>query len=102
MNNLKENQLILRQTLFWDVDVQTLDFSLHKVSIIERITQRGRLQEFRDLLKFYGREEVKNILLKVRYLDKKTLAFCGTIFNISKTEFRCYKLAQSNPEHWHY
>lgn len=95
-------QLQLRPSLFWDVNVNTIDLEQHRMSVIERITLRGRLQEFKDLLANYGKEIVKNTLLNIRYLDKVTLAFCSTIFEVPKTEFRCYKLAQLNPEHWNY
>lgn len=92
----------LRQSLFWDVDVNTIDLQKHKASVIERITLRGRFKEFQTMVQFYGRNTVKEVLINARYLDKKTLAFCSGYFRVPKTEFRCYKLAQSNPEHWNY
>jgi hypothetical protein len=92
--------LKLRPSLFWDVNVETIDLQKHRASVIERITSRGRLDEFRAMLRFYGRETVKRDLLNTRYLDKVTLAFCSTIFDVPVTEFRCYKLAQLNPGHW--
>ena len=95
-------ELQLRQSLFWDVDVQTIDLQKHRMSVIERVTQRGRWEEFKALLAYYGKDTVQDSLLKVRYLDKKTLAFCSTFFDIPKQMFRCYKLAQSNPTHWDY
>ncbi|HFC00556.1 MAG TPA: hypothetical protein ENJ53_07105 [Phaeodactylibacter sp.] len=95
-------ELELRPSLFWDVDVKTIDLEKHRASVIERITLRGRWDEFQSMLTYYGKETVKNTLLNIRYLDKVTLAFCSTIFDTPKTEFRCYKLAQSNPEHWNY
>lgn len=94
--------LLLRQSLFWDTDIQKIDLQKHKASVIERITTRGHLEEFRDMMQFYGKDTVKNSLLNARWLDKVTLAFCSTIFETPETEFRCYKLAQSNPEHWNY
>jgi hypothetical protein len=90
----------LRPALFWDIDVKTIDFEQHKGSIIERILMRGRLEEFREMMRFYGKDVVRNIVLDARYLDKYSLAFCSAIFHIPTTEFRCYKLAQSNPQHW--
>jgi len=36
---------------------------------------------------------VKNTLLHIRYPGKVTLSFCSAIFEVPKTEFRCYKLA---------
>lgn len=95
-------ELQLRASLFWDVDIESIDLQKHKASVIERITLRGRLKEFRDVLQYYGKETTKEVLLNTRYLDKITLAFCSIIFHVPKTEFRCYKLAQSNPEHWNY
>jgi hypothetical protein len=95
-------ELQLRKSLFWDINIDTINLQTHRVAVIERITLRGRFQEFKDVIKYYGKEVVKNILLNIRYLDKVTLSFCSTIFDVPKTEFRCYKLAQSNPEHWNY
>lgn len=92
----------LRPALFWDTDVNKIDLQKHRAFVIERITTRGRVEEFRELMKYYGRDVVRDVLLNVRYLDKRTLAFCSLIFQVPKTEFRCYKLAQSNPEHWDY
>jgi hypothetical protein len=95
-------ELQLRPALFWDVQVASIDLEKHRVSVIERITSRGRLEEFRALLQYYGRETVKNSLIETRFLDKVTLAFCSALFDVPITEFRCYKLAQLNPEHWNY
>ena len=95
-------QLELRPALFWDVNVEAVDLEKHRASVIERIATRGRLDEFRAMLKFYGRATVKSNLLNARYLDKRTLAYCSLIFDVPITEFRCYKLAQLNPEHWNY
>ncbi|AEE54323.1 DUF6922 domain-containing protein [Haliscomenobacter hydrossis] len=94
--------LTLRPNLFWDVDVQTIDLQKHKTSVIERIVTRGRWTEFLEILQFYGKPTVKEVMLNARWLDKRTLAFCSAIFNTPSSEFRCYKLAQLNPEHWDY
>lgn len=99
---IKKVTLKLRPNLFWDVDVNQLDFKKHKLSIIERISLRGQFKEFKMLLAYYGKEQVKQTLLQIRYLDKRTLTFCSTIFDTPITDFRCYKLAQSNQEHWNY
>ncbi len=94
--------LTLRPNLFWDVDVQTIDLQKHKASVIERIVTRGRWEEFKEMLQFYGKPTVKDVVLNARWLDKRTLAFCTAVFKTPETEFRCYKLAQLNPEHWDY
>jgi hypothetical protein len=95
-------ELQLRASLFWDVNVESIDLQQHRASVIERITTRGRLDEFREILNYYGWDIVKQTLLQTRYLDKVTLAFCSALFDLPISEFRCYKLAQLNPEHWNY
>ncbi len=95
-------ELELRPSLFWDVNVQQIDLEKHQVSVIERIMLRGRYEEYKAMMRYYGREIVKKTMLNARYMDKRTLAFCSTIFDEPETEFRCYKLAQLNPEHWDY
>ena len=92
----------LRPSLFWDADVQQMDIQKHRNAIIERTLMRGTYEEFWEILTYYGRETVKEVVLNARYLDKYSLAFCSAIFDIPKTEFRCFKLAQLNPGHWDY
>ena len=92
-------ELQLRASLFWDVNVESIDLQQHRASVIEHITTRGRLDEFREILNYYGWDIVKQTLLQTRYLDKVTLAFCSALFDLPISEFRCYKLAQLNPEH---
>ena len=92
-------ELQLRPSLFWDVDVNSIDLEKHKALVIERITLRGRLEEFKAVLDYYGRDTVKDVLLNARYLDRVTLSFCSSLFKVPITEFRCYKLEQLYPEH---
>ncbi len=92
----------LRPSLFWDADVNTMNLQQHKRQIIERTLMRGRIEEVRALFAFYGKESIGEITLSSRYLDKLTLALCSAIYEKPITDFRCYKLAQSNPQHWEY
>ena len=90
----------LRQSLFWDTDIKTIDLNKHKRYVIERIIMRGRIEEVRAMFAFYGKNVVKESVIDSRYLDKLTLALCCAIFQLPQSDFRCYKLAQSNPQLW--
>ena len=92
----------LRPSLFWDTDIKTIDLQKNKKQVIERTIMRGWREEFDALITFYGLDTIKETVLTARYLDKYTLAFCTTLFDTPKTEFRCYKLEQLNPSHWDY
>lgn len=78
-------ELQLRASLFWDVNVESIDLQQHRASVIERIITRGRLDEFRAILNYYGWDVVKQTLLQTRYLDKVTLAFCSALFDLPIT-----------------
>lgn len=90
-------ELELRQALFWDLNVAVIDLQQHQASVIERITTRGRLEELRAMVAYYGQETVKNTLLQARYLDKRTLAYCSLIFDVSVTEFSCINSHSRTP-----
>jgi hypothetical protein len=94
--------LALRPSLFWDTDVNTIDLEIHKSAIIQRVVLRGSFEEFKQIIAFYGKDQCKEILLNSRWLDPKTLAFCSLIFDAPLNQFRCYTLAQLNPEHLNY
>lgn len=84
--------------LFWDVDVSTIQWEKNARWVIARVLSRGDLADFRELVRLYGLDRIKNEMLQVRYLDKKTLSFVAALFDIPKEEFRCFKLRQSTPQ----
>lgn len=92
----------LSRTLFWDTDINRVDPDAHASFIVERVLSRGKLEDFKNILAFYGKEKVGQLATKLRYLDKITLAFCISYFNIPKDNFRCYSERQSHPTHWNY
>ena len=92
----------LSKHLFWDLNFKTLDAEKNKTIIIERVFNRGDLEDVILVVKIYGLETVKQELLKAGFLDKKTLNWASSFFDIPKTEFRCYKKMQSSHTHWNY
>ena len=94
--------LPLSPTLFWDTDASKIGLDTHSKTIVERVLLHGTWPEFKAVLEYYGKERIKAILVKLRYLDSRTLSFCSVYFNIPISEFRCYTLKQLNPTHWNY
>lgn len=76
---------------FWDVDLDSLNLERHKRFIISRILQRGNWPDFTGLITYYGLDRVKEEMVQIRYLDKKTLNFCSIYFNMPLEKFRCYR-----------
>ena len=92
--------LSFRQSLFWDADITRLDPEKHAGQIVPRVFMRGTAEEMKAVMNYYGKDRTRDVLTQTRYLDKVTLAFCTTIFEVPKEEFRCYKLSQSIPQLW--
>ncbi len=88
------------QVLFWDVDISEFDFEKHKVHLIQKVLEYGNITDWNLLKTVYGLETIKEVSLNLRSLDAVTLSFVSTIFNIDKTEFRCYKHRQLFPNLW--
>jgi hypothetical protein len=77
------------KALFWDVDLADLDIEKHSKFIIERVVSRGNMQDWQLLKKMYGKNRIKNEVLKIRCLDKKTVGFLSVYFTVEVSEFRC-------------
>lgn len=92
--------LKIRKELFWDVDSNSLDEHKNRRLIIERIFSLGNLQEIKQAIDYYGKKNVINTLRNLNYIDPKTLNFLSVIFNISKSNFKCYIRKQSSTQHW--
>lgn len=88
---------ILAKRIFWDTDFNKLDYEKNANSIIERVFDRGDIDDVRQVRRFYGDEKVIEALTSAKYLFDETINFCSGIFDIPKEKFRCYLLKQSNP-----
>ena len=58
------NLKILRKILFWDTDIQSIDWENYKESVINRVFQRGNFREKKEIIRFYGSSTVRDILNK--------------------------------------
>jgi len=92
--------LSLPKRLFWDISPEYLDEVKSRRIIIERVLTRGDVPELKVIITFYGLEVIKKEIVKVAYLDKKTLAWVSLFLNIPKSKFKCYITKQSKKIHW--
>jgi hypothetical protein len=95
-----EGGILTKQSdyLFWDCDKYLLDPDIDRSLILEHVFSRGTENDEREALNYYGTDTVKNTVLNIKYLDKKTFNYLSIVFNIPKEEFKCYKRSLSgNP-----
>jgi len=59
----KPNLNILRPILFWDTTMDRIDWQKHKKAVIKRVFERGTEDEKQEIKRFYGEEQVREILI---------------------------------------
>ncbi|MEY3443112.1 MAG: hypothetical protein RLZZ519_1393 [Bacteroidota bacterium] len=90
------------KNLFWDTDESKLDFEANARSIIARVSERGRQEDWFEILRYYGENRLREEVVQIRSIEPKTLAFLSLVLEIPIESFRCYKEQQSFPELYHY
>lgn len=58
----KPNLKLLRPVLFWDTDINKIDWQKERNSVIRRVHERGNELEKREIERFYGWEAVNKLL----------------------------------------
>jgi len=98
MNNRPQ----FHRRIFWDVDFDNLDYDKRANFIIERVFERGDVDDIRQCRRYYGDEKILEALTGAKWLMKETVYLAMAILKNDLTDYRCYRLAQLNPQHWSY
>ncbi|MEO6150016.1 MAG: hypothetical protein ABIN95_02280 [Mucilaginibacter sp.] len=96
----KFNKPELSKQAFWDVDMDTIDYEKHARYVVEKVIERGKADDFNNLLKFYGFAKLRELALQALWLSDISINFCCTLFKVKPTDFKCYEKKQLNRPHW--
>ena len=96
MDEAKHKPVFSRR-IFWDVNFDALDYDKRARFVIERVFERGDVDDIRQCRRYYGDEFITNILLGAKYLPERRLYLASAIIDKPVNDFVCYKLRQSNP-----
>ena len=92
------NKPIFDKRIFWDVDFEKLNYETKASFIIERVFDRGDVEDIRQCRRFYGDEKIKVVLLNAKFLSLVRIHLASAIIDEPLNAFRCYRLRQLNPE----
>jgi len=53
---------ILSKSLFWDTDIQHIDWERQYRAVIQRVFERGNENDKNEIIRFYGAEKLKQAL----------------------------------------
>ena len=80
----------LSKRLFWDVDPETIDDRVHCRYVIQRVLERGSLEDIKATVAHYTMPFMIAEAQQIRSLDPVTLAFAACLGNVKEDTFRCY------------
>ncbi|MFT3920013.1 helix-turn-helix transcriptional regulator [Cloacibacterium sp.] len=59
---ISPNLSILRKSLFWDTDIQKIDWNKQYKAVIQRVFERGNNVEKEEIYRFYGKQKIETSL----------------------------------------
>ncbi len=74
---------------FWDVPFEDLEIEKHTFLIIKRVLDRGNLRDVHWIIKTYGKNEIKKVLIKTKDLSRPTANFWADMLGVNKTAVPC-------------
>lgn len=61
----------IRTHLLWEYGMENFDYNNSANILIERVIERGNMEEWREIIKYYGREKILEVAHHSQQLDQK-------------------------------
>lgn len=94
----KNSYPVFNKRIFWDVVFEKIDYDARANFVIERVFERGDVDDIRNCRRYYGDEKVTEALLNARFLPETRMYLASAVINKPLKDFRCYTSRQLNPE----
>jgi hypothetical protein len=94
---MSKQKPIFQRRIFWDVDFDKMNYDKYPRFVIERVFERGDVDDIRQCRRYYGDEKIREILLTSKFLPDHTMHLAAAIIEQPYESFLCYKLKQLNP-----
>ena len=98
----EKHKPVFNRRIFWDVNFDTLDYDNRARFVIERVFERGDVDDIRQCRRYYGDELIKELLTTAKWLSKETVYLASAVLNNNLDDYKCYNSAQLNPQFWNY
>jgi hypothetical protein len=90
-----------KRRLFWEYNYDTIDWLAGYEIVIQRILERGTMEEWKELVRFYSEQVIIHCLkYEINYLPDEVISDAANYFHLLQTDMRCYIRKQSRPRHW--
>ncbi len=71
----KERPYIINDALLWEYDLHTFNYEKSFKIVIERVLQMGNLEEWRNMVNYYTKEQILETIEWSAQLDKRDKEF---------------------------
>jgi hypothetical protein len=88
---------IFNKRILGDVVFENIDYDLRANFVIERVFERGDVEDIRNCSRYYGDEKVASALLNAKFLPETRMYLASAVIDRPLKDFRYYTLRQSNP-----
>ena len=93
----KEKSIGLKvsKRLLWEYDLSRIDWNDMRTVVVQRVIERGSLEDFYAAIRLYGGiENIKTIIKEIPILSDRNINFVTTIFHLKKEELKCSTFKQ--------
>lgn len=73
MNNKRPH--IINTALLWEYDLETFNYEKSYKIVIERVLERGNLEEWKEMVNLYSKEQILETIEWSAQLDKRDKEF---------------------------
>lgn len=91
---------VINPKLLWEYDLVNFDFQNMRNVVVQRVIERGHVNDFYAMLHFYGVDGVIEEVKMLPYLNDIDMNFVSTVFNIPLDQLKCYEKKQLPQRHW--
>ena len=77
------------QQYFWDVRFEEMDIEKSSFFVVKRVLDRGNSSHINWLLKTYGKDKIKEVLLRTKDLARPTGNFWADMLGVDKNQMPC-------------
>ena len=88
---------IFNKRIFWDTDFEAIDYDKNYRSVIERVFERGDVEDYRQCYKYYDEKLIEQVILNAKFLPEHRTYLAAVVIDRPVNELRCYTLRQLNP-----
>jgi hypothetical protein len=93
---------VFNKRIFWDINIDNLDYDAKASFVIERVFERGDVEDIRQCRRYYGDQKVASALLNAKYLSLPAIYLAAAVIDKPLTDFKCFTPKQLNRQRYPY